>query len=183
MTRSDARSHPRRAEERERSFAAEVQRLYGSDLYFFLLSRVRNEHEAKDVAQEIYLRLLRLGQGELVRDPHAYVYFVARQVLAQFSMRAKHSPLVYDSTLLGSRDRHPDELTRDVVSEPWMALAEVEEMLAALPTMHRKVFTMRKLDDLSWTEIAKQLDISVHTVKKYLCEANARISVSRREQE
>jgi RNA polymerase sigma-70 factor (ECF subfamily) len=165
------------------SFAAETQKLYGADLYFFLLSRLKNEHDAKDVVQEIYLRLLRLGQGELVRDPHAYVYFVANQVLAQFRMRAKHSPLVYDSALLRHWDRHPDEIARDGVADRWMALAEVEELLGELPQVHRKVFMMRKVDGLSWTQIAEKLQISAHTVKKYLCEANARISVTRREQE
>ncbi|HEY0938473.1 MAG TPA: RNA polymerase sigma factor [Steroidobacter sp.] len=167
----------------ESSFAAAVEKLYGADLYFFLLSRLKNDHDVKDVVQEIYLRLLRLGQGELVRDPHAYVYFVASQVLAQFHMRAKSSPLVYDSILLRNRDRHPEELGQDAVANRWMALAEVEELLGALPSMHRKVFTMRRLDGLSWVQIADRLKISVHTVKKYLCEANARISVARREQE
>lgn len=162
------------------SFAAEVHKLYGADLYYFLLSRLKNEHDAKDVVQEIYLRLLRLGQGELVRDPHAYVYFVASQVLAQFRMRAKHSPLVYDSALLQASDSHG---AQDGVADRWLSLAEVEELLDALPAMHRRVFVMRKLDGLSWAQIAEALDISVHTVKKYLCEANARISVMRRDQE
>jgi RNA polymerase sigma-70 factor (ECF subfamily) len=165
------------------SFAARVQKLYGPDLYYFLLSRLRNEHDAKDVVQEIYLRLLRLGQGELVREPHAYVYFVASQVLAQFRMRAKLSPLVYDSVLLRNRDRHPSEVGPDAVAARWLALAEVEESLAALPPLHRRIFLMRKLAGLSWAQIAEQLQISTHTVKKYLCEANARISVMRREQE
>ena len=167
----------------ESSFAAEMQTLYGADLYFFLLSRLKNEQDAKDVVQEIYLRLLRLGPGELVRDPHAYVYFVASQVLAQFRMRAKLSPLVYDSALLRSYERHPAEVGRDGVANGWLAQVEVEELLGALPSMHREVFMLRKLDELSWTQIAARLKISVHTVKKYLCEANARISVMRREQE
>lgn len=167
----------------ESSFAAEVQRLYGSDLYFFLLSRLKNEQDTKDVVQEIYLRLLRLGPGQLVRDPHAYVYFVASQVLAQFRMRAKLSPLVYDSALLRSCDRHPADFGGDGVADRWLALEEMEELLGALPATHRKVFMQRKLDELSWTQIAEKLKISVHTVKKYLSEANARISVMRREKE
>lgn len=166
----------------ESSFAAEVQKLYGSDLYFFLLSRLKNEQDARDVVQEIYLRLLRLGPGELVRDPHAYVYFVASQVLAQFRMRAKLSPLVYDSALLRSCERHPAEAGRDGAADRWLTLAEVEELLGSLPEMQRKVFVLRKLHGLSWTQIAERLDISVHTVKKYLCKASARISVMRREQ-
>lgn len=170
-------------ESRDASFAAEAHRLYGADLYFFLLSRLRNEQDAKDVVQEVYLRLLRLGPGELVRNPHAYVYFVASQVLAQFRMRAKHNPLVYDSALLHHRDAELAEVGQDSAAGPWLALSEVEGLLDALPAMHRKVLTMRKLDGLSWAQIAESLNISVHTVKKYLCEANARISIMRREQE
>lgn len=174
---------PSSPENRDASFAAETQKLYGADLYFFLLSRLRNEQDAKDVVQEVYLRLLRLGTGELVRDPHAYVYFVARQVMAQFRMRVKLDPLVYDSALLPNRDAELAEVGRDSVADRWLALSEVEGLLAALPPMHRNVLTMRKLDGLSWLQIAERLKISVHTVKKYLCEANARISVMRREQE
>jgi RNA polymerase sigma-70 factor (ECF subfamily) len=170
-------------ENRGASFAAEAQKLYGADLYFFLLSRLRNEQDAKDVAQEVYLRLLRLGAGELVRDPHAYVYFVASQVLAQFRMRAKQNPLVYDTKLLRHRDAELADAGRGSVADPWLALSEVEALLEALPQMHRSVLTMRKFDGLSWAQIAERLSISVHTVKKYLCEANARISVMRREQE
>jgi RNA polymerase sigma factor (sigma-70 family) len=167
----------------EPSFAAKAQKLYGDDLYFFLLSRLRSEHDARDVVQEIYLRLLRLGKGELVRDPHAYVYFVATQVLAQFRMKAKLSPLTYDSALLANHDRNPAEPGSDLVAGRWLALAEVEELLSNLSPTHRKVFLLRKIDGLSWSEIAEKLKISAHTVKKYLCEANARISVMRREQE
>ena len=174
---------PPKPEPGEDSFAAQTQRLYGADLYFFLLSRLKNEQDAKDVVQEIYLRLLRLGQGELVHNPHAYVYFVASQVLTQFRMRAKQSPVMYDSKLLRNYDRQPTDPGPDGVAERWLALSEVEELLAGLPPLHRKIFTLRKVDGLSWAQIAQRLNISPHTVKKYLCEANARISLMRRERE
>lgn len=163
------------------SFAARAARLYGADLHWFLLGRLRNEQDAKDVIQEIYLRLLRLGKGELVRQPHAYVYFVASQVLAQFRMRARESPVCYDSQLALHHDRHPDGDLKDRVADGLLALSEVEQLLAALPSTHRKVFMLRAFDGLSWAQIAERLEVSVHTVKKYLCEANARISVMRRE--
>lgn len=177
------RSSPPKSGSSEASFAAQAQRLYGADLYFFLFSRLKNEQDAKDVMQEIYLRLLRLGQGELVRDPHAYVYFVASQVLTQFRMRVRQSPVMYDSKFLRDYDRHPAVPGPDGVADRWLALAEVEELLAGLPPMHRKIFTMRKVDGLSWAQIADALRLSAHTVKKYLCEANARINVRAMEKE
>lgn len=162
------------------SFAGRAAQLYGSDLHWFLLDRLKSDQDARDVIQEIYLRLLRLGKGELVRQPRAYVYFVARQVLAQFRMRARQSPVTYDSKLARHHDRHPGELREDEVATPLMALGEAEQLLAALPNMHRNVFLLRTLEGLSWPQIAEQLNISVHTVKKYLYEANARISVLRK---
>ncbi len=161
------------------SFAARAAKLYGIDLHWFLLDRLKNDPDARDVAQEIYLRLLRLGKGELVREPRAYVYFVARQVLAQFRLRARQSPVTYDSKLARHVDRHPDGVQPNGPAERLMALSEIERLLDALPALHRKVFLLRTFEGLSWAQIAERLSISVHTVKKYLCEANARISVMR----
>ena len=166
-------------DELDNSFAAEAMKLYGSDLLWFLLARLRNEQDAKDVAQEIYLRLLRLGRGELVREPRAYVYFVARQVLAQFRLRASQNPAVYDSRLVGHSEQHPLEPGPDMVADRLMALSEAEHVLNALPPMHAQVFVLRTFEGLSWVQIAERLSISAHTVKKYLCEANARISTMR----
>ena len=43
----------------------------------------------------------------------------------------------------------------------------------------RAVFVLRKRDGLSYTEIARALDISVHTVKKYLARAVAQCRSAR----
>lgn len=166
--------------ERDGSFAAETARLYGADLLWFLLARLKSEQDAKDVAQEIYLRLLRLKKGELVREPRAYLYFVARQVLAQFRLRTSQSPVTYDSELARQGELQPDELGPEGVADRLMALSEVEHALGALPRVHAQVFVLRTLEGLSWAQIAERLGISAHTVKKYLCEANARISTMRR---
>ncbi len=169
-------------ESRDDSFAATAARLYGVDLLWFLLGRLKNEQDARDVAQEIYLRLLRLGRGELVREPRAYVYFVARQVLAQFRLRARQSPVTYDSGLAGQWEPLRGELARDGVADGLMALSEAEHVMAALPPLHARVFALRTFEGLSWAQIAERLEISVHTVKKYLCEANARIATMQRGQ-
>jgi RNA polymerase sigma-70 factor (ECF subfamily) len=151
-------------------------------LQWFLLSRLKDEQDARDVIQEIYLRLLRLGRGELIEQPRAYVYFVARQVLAQFRLRARRDPATYDTRLMAWHDRHPEDVQQDAVVDRLMALSEAQALLDALPVTHRKVFVLRTFEGLSWAQIAEKLSISAHTVKKYLAEANARISVQRREQ-
>jgi RNA polymerase sigma factor (sigma-70 family) len=174
--------HPPRPADDDASFAGRAARLYGADLHWFLVGRLKSDQDAKDVIQEIYLRLLRLGRGDLVQQPRAYVYFVARQVLAQFRMRARLSPMDYNSRLVLERDRYPDEVRKDEVADRLIALTEAEHLLNALPATHRKVFAMRTFDGLSWTDIGDRLGISVHTVKKYVAQSNARIAVMRKEQ-
>jgi len=164
------------------SFAARAQKLYASDLHWFLVGRLKSDQDARDVMQEVYLRLLRLGKGELIREPRAYVYFVARQVLAQFRLRAATGPVTYDSELAQHWERHPSDYARDQVVDRVQALDQLEHLLQSLPSLHSKVFVLRTFEGLSWAQIAERLEISKHTVKKYLYEASARIALLRREQ-
>ena len=49
-------------------------------------------------------------------------------------------------------------------------------ILHRLPPAHRNVLVLRKRDGMSYQEIAAELNISVHTVKKYLFQASARMA-------
>jgi RNA polymerase sigma factor (sigma-70 family) len=50
---------------------------------------------------------------------------------------------------------------------------QLESVLAQLPPLHAAILVMKKRDGLSMEEIASELGISIHTVKKYLCRAMA----------
>src|SRR4051812_26778 len=80
-------------------FVQEVAETYGRNLHQYLVKRLRAGEDAQDLAQEVYLRLLRLHRSDLVRQPVAYVYFLASQVVGEHRMREGKRPLVYDSAL------------------------------------------------------------------------------------
>lgn len=159
-------------------FVSSVYAKYGADLHHFLLNRLRRDQDANDVAQEVYLRLLRLKSQEFVRQPHAYVFHIACQVIGQLKMREKvdSTLLTYDSDLASDQAEHPLHFDPDPMLGPVNADYELQRLLADLSVTHRKVFLLRRCDGLSWAEIAQQLQLSVHTVKKYIAEANARIN-------
>src|SRR5688572_15644429 len=69
-----------------------VQRIaadFGVDLLRFLSRRVRNRSDARDVAQEAYVRLLRLDRQELIRDPQPYVYRLAANLVHEFELKRR----------------------------------------------------------------------------------------------
>jgi|GEM_PF-1349200 len=163
-------------------FVKEVALAYGSELHRYLVKRLRAGEEAEDMAQEVYLRLLRLQRSDLVRQPAAYVYFLAAQVLGEFRMRASKRPLVYDSEGL-DRIASEDGYTRkDELPEREHTERELRRLLAKLNAAHRTILIMRKRDGFSIEEIAEQMQMSVFKVKRYLVEANAKLEEHVRKQ-
>lgn len=152
---------------------------YGADLHQFLINRLHREHDAKDVAQEVYLRLLRLNRPDFVRQPYAYVFHIARQVIGQMRIRERKDQdvVTFDSELAAERSEHPGSFEQDPLLGPVNADHQLKRLLETLSATHRQVFLLRRAQGLSWTEIAKALDLSVHTVKKYISEANAALNV------
>lgn len=164
-------------------FVSRVFAEYGADLEQFLSNRLRGQQSCADVAQEVYLRLLRLKRPEFVRQPYSFVFHIARQVLGQMRLSEKQDQdhVMFDSELAAERAEHPSEFDPDPLLGPINADLQLERLLSQLSATHRKVFLLRKAKGMSWAEIAEALSLSVHTVKKYISEANALINVRSRE--
>ena len=76
---------------RQRARIAEWVRRWNFDLTRFVERRVRIRADAQDLAQEVYLRLLRTSQIDLIAEPQAYLYRMASNVAAEWRMRACES--------------------------------------------------------------------------------------------
>src|SRR5687768_9221214 len=81
--------------------------------------------DVDDVAQEVFLRLMRYEKGELVEHPKAYLYKVAVHVAAEWSIRAS-SRLQHDEKWLGSLTGGEEP---DGVLQRAQALAEIKHAL------------------------------------------------------
>lgn len=149
---------------------------YEKDLHRFLMRRLKCDEDAADLAQEVYLRLLRVEHSELVRSPQDYLYGIAAHVVYQFRMRVRNNVLTYDSDAVEELAEKPSHIDGpDELPERLNLQRELEHALAQLPPTHQVVFVLRKRDGHSVQEIATQLGLSAHTVKKYLFQAKAQI--------
>lgn len=167
---------------RAAGFVKSVVETYGALLHRYLIKRLRAGEDAQDVAQEVYLRLLRLERSDLIRQPAAYVYFIAAQVVGEQRLRESKRPLVYDSELLERSDEH-SAADRDELAEQEHARRELRRLLAKLSAAHRAVFLLRRRDGFSTQEIAEKLQMSHFKVKRYLVEANATLESKLRSSE
>lgn len=140
----------------------ETVRAYDRELHGFLLRRLQGQGESpEDVRQEIYLRMLRFADAELVREPRAYLYRVARNVLHDKLLLMQRQPTTTDETI-ENEGPGEDEVTRADNQR------DMKRIVNQLPPLYRAILILRIREGMSYGEIAKQLALSVHTVKKYL---------------
>jgi RNA polymerase sigma factor (sigma-70 family) len=162
-------------------FAVAVFEQYDTELQRFLVRRLRSTQNAQDLAQEAYLRLLNLDRGDFVRKPQAYLYRIASNLIYEFKLRERNAPVTFDSEALEHAAESATAPAAGEESERLGMQQQLESMLAELPPLYRAVLVLRKRDGLSYSEVARTLDISVHTVKKYLARAVAQCRSARRE--
>ncbi len=69
----------------------QVFRDYSPTLLRYLISRVGSEAEARDLSQEAYLRLSRVADGDLIRQPEAYVFRISANLANEFLLKRHKS--------------------------------------------------------------------------------------------
>ena len=139
----------------------------------YLAHRLSRPQDAEDLAQEVYLRLLRVDQSKL-RKPLAYIYGIASHVVADFTNDARHTRELLREDQEGQLDESAEVLPDDLADRLNLQ-QQLERALARLPRMHALVLLAHKHRGLSYEEVAAELGLSIHTVEKYITQAKARI--------
>jgi RNA polymerase sigma-70 factor (ECF subfamily) len=138
---------------------------FGADFLRFLGRRVRNRADARDVAQEAYVRLLRLDRKELIRDPRSYIYRLAANLVHEIELKRRTDDARLTRWTL---ERGGDDHAVESMAEAMTLRARIDDALAQLTPKCRAVVILHRRDGMTYDEIAKRLDISSSMVKKYL---------------
>jgi RNA polymerase sigma-19 factor, ECF subfamily len=137
----------------------------GGDLLRFLRSRLGHGDLAQDLAQEVYLRLLRMDDVRLIRNPRSFVIHLAAHAAHEWRMLARNRMQHSEEDLqqLIAEDGDPaDMLERtDRIDRLSRALSKLSPKCQAVVLMHRR-------DGMTYQEIAAQMQLSVGMVKKHL---------------
>ena len=163
--------------------ARSVYEQYHNELHRFLMRRSSGGAQAaRDLAQEVYLRLLRVEEPELLRNPQGYMYRVASHVIYEYLLKGEQEPLTFNSDKVEQLDANPIELPEDELDAQLSAHKQLRLMLDQLPPTHRAIFILSKRDGFSYKEVAEKLNLSNHTIKKYLFQALAQLRAMRAQQ-
>ncbi len=160
----------------EAAFRTLVER-YQSRIYRTVFSLLRNEEEAEDVAQEVFVEVYQtigLFRGEASLSTWLYRLATSRALKNRRKAQAKKRFAYFTSLLGGNNDvlyEPPDHAHPLALLEGQQQLQLLLAHIARLPDQQQVAFTLRHEQELSYEQIAAVLGTTVAAVESLLFRA------------
>lgn len=133
--------------------------VYKTAFYF-----MGNEHDAKDVTQEVLIKIYtKLNTFQEKSQFHTWVQRITTNICMDKFRKNKN-----DISLEGYEMLLPDYSNVEKEIENKELLEEIMTQIKSLPEKIKAVMILRYFQEFSYQEIADSLDIPINTVKSYL---------------
>lgn len=152
-----------------------LYRLFFPRLYAFSFKIINDGGLAKDVVQNVFIKIWESPASVNVENPEAFIYQMVRNACLNYIRHLK----VVDNLKSRVKDQYMGEelYSIDMVgNEPYILIekeleGKIREVMNSLPEKCLTVFRLSRIEGLKNREIADQLDISIKTVEKHISKA------------
>jgi len=145
----------------------ELLKRYKSKVYSKIMMYVRDRAVAEDIFQDTFVRAIHaLKEGNYNEEGKfsAWILRIAHNLCIDYFRHVKKMPMTrerdeynpFDFISSEERTSEEDRMKREVK-------ADMKKLLSMLPDEQREIVIMRLNYDMSFKEIAEQLDISINT--------------------
>jgi RNA polymerase sigma factor (sigma-70 family) len=157
----------RRDLERSAAFAGLPQEQCDRELQRYFSRRLNDRQDVRELTQEVWLRLCRVTDRDRLREPMAYVYRIAANVLAEFRLRRRREPVIFDTETTDQAAAYPAGILRDQMAERAQAQHDLLMALAKMSPTYRRIVWMRLCEHKSFQEIGQRSGFSEGTARRY----------------
>ena len=162
-----------------RSLAALVEE-HQEALVHFLTKRLGSAEEAEDVAQEAYLRLMKVEHLEELASPRGYLFRTAANLAVDRIRQRTRLARQRQQVALQARSEQggpgsPDAASPESEFQARERVDQAAEVLRRLPEKCRCAFILHRIQGLSHAEIGRELGVSRKMVEKYVSRALGRL--------
>lgn len=148
----------------------ELYRTESQGLVRLVTRRIGNPDDSRDVVQDVFVRLARLGDDwtGMIERPQAYARRIAANLVRDraksASRRSASLHLVADEELLAGPDPVDQLESRDL-------LRRLEVAMLRLRPKTREIFMAHRVEGLTYAQIAERTGLSVKGVEKQMSKA------------
>jgi RNA polymerase sigma factor (sigma-70 family) len=159
----------------QKAFADLMQR-YKDSIYFMSLKMVNNKEDAMDITVETFAKAFeKLDKYQPEYAFSTWLFRVATNNCIDFLRKKKLNTVSIDNMIDDDDDR-PMQIKADTLNPEESSIKkqqseELKLLVESLPPRYRNLLTLRYFDELSYEEIAQQLDLPLGTVKAQLFRA------------
>ncbi|WP_442588452.1 RNA polymerase sigma factor [Pedobacter sp. AW31-3R] len=157
----------------------EIFKRYWEPLYVFAFKKLKDEDDAKDVVQNVFINFWqRSATLEITDTLEKYLFSAVRyELLHKISQSIKQQKKIthYYNEVIPNFMAALDPLQQKEL------MAAIEQQIAALPDRLKEIYRLSKEENLSIKEIAMRLNISEQTVKNQLSTALKKLRVGLKE--
>lgn len=159
------------AHDGRRARIALVERLFrehNEALIRFLLMRLRSPQEAREVAQEAYVRLLSLDEPGAVSYLRAFLFKTAANLAVDRLRRDSVLARAIEEPLF---QEFADLCTPERQASATQSIERLERLIAAMPPKCRQAFVLNRVHGMSFVSIAHEMKLSERMVRTYVVRA------------
>jgi RNA polymerase sigma factor (sigma-70 family) len=135
----------------------------------WFLRRMHDTGNAQDLTQDTFVKVLVAGTPDDIREPKPFLATIAKRLLANHCRREEVERTYLDALAQMPEPTYPSPETLSVVME---SLLLIDRALSGLSVNAKTAFLLAHLDGLTYAEIAAELAVTTHSIKKYLSAAN-----------
>jgi len=161
---------PGATEESRHEWVEHLFNEHNVSLMQFLRARLRSNDEAKEVAQEAYVRLLQLDQPQAVSYFRAFLFKTAGNIAID---RLRKETRDKNRTVFPMFEVEAPSAEQTVARHE--LIAQASECLETLPPKCRKAFLLSRIYGMTTKEIASQMHMTARMIRNYLVQATLHI--------
>ena len=142
---------------------------YSPKIYAFALSYLKNEADAEELLQEVFLKLWVVRDSlDISKNIKSFLFKICINLIYDFIRRKNIEKAYLDYS--GTNTQAISENTWHEVVYNEM-LSNLQQLVSSMPEQRQRIFRLSKEEDLTNDEIAKQLNLSRRTVENQLYRA------------
>lgn len=138
---------------------------YHHSIYRYIYYKINKEEEAKDLSQDVFLRLMEYKQMLRQDTVRFFILTIARNLVNDY-LRHYYKVQEVNSYLYDRTITYTNNIESEIIAKDLSACEK--QKLRTLPTQRRKIYAMSRFKNQTASKISTLLNLSQRTVENHL---------------